>query len=130
MKLVLSTPTSREEGERNSFKLYSPNLLMEEGESQEVVVKKVGVLSVAIFSAIVGFFIGLVSGIFLVAIFSFANSAFPIITPYVDDYSSLINYSLIIFPLSYLILGFAFGAILAFAYNLLARIFGGIKLYS
>ena len=103
---------------------------MEEGEVQEVIVKKVGVLSVAIFSAIVGFFIGLVSGIFLVAIFSFANSAFPIITPYVDDYSSLINYSLIIFPLSYLILCFAFGAILAFAYNLLARIFGGIKLYS
>lgn len=97
---------------------------------QEVVVRKVGVLSVAIFAGILGFFIGLFKGIFLTVAFSTANSMFPQINQYAGNYVSWLSNSWLIFPLADLILGFAFGAIFAFIYNISAKVFKGIKLYS
>ena len=97
---------------------------------QEVLVRKVGVLSVAIFSAILGFFIGLFQGIFLFAINSIVISKFPVVSQYAGNYVSWIGYSWILFPLIHLILGFVFGGIFAFIYNLSAKVFKGIKLYS
>ncbi|MEK6842618.1 MAG: hypothetical protein AABX84_02285 [Nanoarchaeota archaeon] len=102
---------------------------MEEGEMQEVTIKKVGVLSVAIFSAIMGIFIGLIKGIIVVFAYSIVNSMYPNI-PYLSNYSSWAYYSLIIFPLAYLVLGFIFGAIFSVIYNISAKAFRGIKLYS
>ena len=103
---------------------------MEEGEMQEVLVRKVGVLSVAIFSAIVGFFIGLFQGIFLMVVNSTVSSMFPIVNQYAGNYISWISYAWILFPLSHLILGFVFGGIFAFIYNISAKVFKGVKLYS
>lgn len=124
--LIISEP----KGERNSFKLFSLIFFMEEGEMQEVVIRKVGVLSAAIFSAILGIFIGLITGIFLVIIYSVANSMFPTVNPYISDYSSWVYYSLIILPLLDLVLGFVLGGIFAFVYNISAKLFNGVKLYS
>ena len=97
---------------------------------QEVTIKKVGVLQVAIFSAIIGIFVGLIASLFLIITYSVASSMFPIITPYISNYSSWIYYSLIIFPLADLVLGFVFGGIFALIYNISAKLFSGVKLYS
>ena len=97
---------------------------------QEVLVRKVGVLSVAIFSAIIGFFIGLIQGIFLILINSTVSSMFPVVNQYAGNYISWISYAWVLFPLSHLILGFLFGAVFAFIYNISAKVFKGVKLYS
>ena len=99
---------------------------MEEGEIQEVEVKKVGVFSIAKFFALFGILTGLVLGL----ISTFVFFRFPQISNYMGTYSWIGTYQMILFPLIFGLSWFVLGAITILLYNLFARILGGIKLYS
>src|SRR3989344_2371681 len=99
---------------------------MEEGEVQEVEVKKVGIFSFAKYFAIFGILTGLLLGLILTMVFF----QFPQISNYMGTYAWIGTYQLILFPLIFGLSWFIFGAITILIYNLFARVLGGIKLYS
>ena len=94
-----------------------------------VILKKIGVISLAklysVFMFAIGFFIGLS--------FSFisylAKSSFvPGPPPNMAVYSAIGFWALLIFPVLYGIIGFIAGAIGALLYNLVAKSVGGLEL--
>lgn len=101
---------------------------MEREGLEEVRVQKIGILFFAIFSLVFGLFLGLILGLSLmVTSFLIPSNLFGF------DISSYLvwgYYSLIIFPIAFGILGFIFGAIGIFLYNLVAKITKGVELYS
>ncbi len=92
------------------------------GEMEEAVVRKVGVLSVANIVGLVNVFIGLILGI-IVTILAFLR-------PFLIGYGLLGKLAVIIFPISYGVVGWILGAIAGVFYNLAAKLAQGIKLYS
>lgn len=97
-------------------------------ELQEARIRKVGVLSVANVSGIIGVFIGFLTGLIFVIFSLLMSSILPVDFSFFSfdfGYSSII-----IFPIFYGVFGFIGGAISAFIYNLAAKITKGIKLYS
>ena len=87
--------------------------------------QKVGIMSVAKFSAIYGLFIGLISGIF-----------YAVGSMIIDKYSEfgvtfgMVGYSAILWmPLVYAIGGFISGIVGGFLFNIIAKMSGGIELH-
>ena len=97
---------------------------MEEGV-EEVIIRRVGILSVANISGLINFFIGLLIGIFFLVSSFFLPASLAI-----PGFGFPIYLSFIILPIAYGIFGFIGGALGAFFYNISARIAKGIKLYS
>lgn len=99
---------------------------MEEGELQEVAIRKIGIFSVAKYLAIFGILSGLLLGIVLTAVFF----QFPQISNYMGAYSWVGNYLMILPPVVFGISWFILGIIGILIYNIFARFIGGIRLYS
>jgi len=98
---------------------------MEEGEVQEVSVKKIGVLFAAVFIGIISF----VFGIFIGVALYFGISLVPVY-PRFQTYYDLGKNVALLFPVISGAIGFFIGIVSVLMYNLFARILGGIKLYS
>lgn len=89
-----------------------------------VILKKIGVLSLAKLSAIVSAIMGLIMGTIYACLAPFINSAEGMT-------ESLIQFgwwTIIVFPILYGIMGFVGGIIGAGLYNLVSKWVGGIKL--
>lgn len=88
------------------------------------VVKRVGIISVAKVMAIISALIGLIIGI----IFALVVGVFGSISGMPMWIHGLGVAAIIVFPLMLAIGGFIHGAVIAFIYNLAARLIGGIDL--
>jgi|WetSurMetagenome_2_1015567.scaffolds.fasta_scaffold251144_2 hypothetical protein len=92
-----------------------------------VILRKVGVLSMAKIETILMAIFGLILGLFYGIASSFVNS-----TEYADvatDSSLMLGWwSILVFPILYAIIGFIAGAIGALLYNMVSRWVGGIEL--
>jgi hypothetical protein len=101
---------------------------MEEGGMQEVSIKKVSILSSSIYSLAVWLIVGFILGLVLMTVAFFIP---PTIGGFnISSYLSWGNYSVIILPVLFGVFGFIFGVIRIVLYNLLAKLTGGIKIYS
>lgn len=94
------------------------------------VLKRIGVMSLAKFQAVIMAIFGFIVGLFMALLFAVLGS---ITRPYgaysaSDPFSGLGFAVIIVFPIMYGIIGFIFGAITAFLYNVIAGIIGGIEL--
>jgi hypothetical protein len=92
-----------------------------------VILRKVGVLSLAKIETILMAIFGLILGLFYGILSSFVNS-----TEYAasaTDSSLILGWwSVLVFPVLYAILGFVAGAIGALLYNMVSRWVGGVEL--
>ncbi len=93
-------------------------------------IKRLGVLSTALFSMIYGVFIGLISGLIMAIFFYFISSKLSSLflaygaTPIEIGFSWL---SILIFPIIYGILGFIIGLISTLIINLILKIIKGLE---
>lgn len=93
----------------------------------KVVLKKVGVLSVAKIYAIITAVTGLLVGI----IFSVIGFVVQTLTPVAEvttGFLALGAFNIIAMPILYGLMGFVFGALGAWLYNVLAKGIGGVEL--
>jgi len=103
------------------------NFQKPEVQLESVIIKKVGVLSLANVFAILNLFFGLLIGI-LITLVSFF---FPELLNIKGDFSFIVGpFSIIIFPIVLGIMGWFSGLISGLFYNLTAKITKGIVLYS
>lgn len=89
-------------------------------------IKKVGVLSMAKFHALLFAIIGLLAGLFIASLGPLFSAASKI-TGQSFPFTGLGVLAIIILPIVYGIMGFVGGAIAAVIYNLIARWIGGIE---
>lgn len=96
-----------------------------------MIIRRVGVLSVAKISAIIAAVVGLLAGI-LIFLGSLAGSAMPAADGGHDAgmawMSGLGALAIIVFPILYGIFGFIGGAIQGFVYNIAAKFVGGVSI--
>ena len=92
-----------------------------------VILKKVGVFSLAKLYSVLMFVIGFFIGLFFSFIAYLTKSAAPT-TPDLAVYHAIGFWALLIFPVLYGIIGFIAGAVGAFLYNLIAKSVGGLEL--
>tara|TARA_Y100000310_G_scaffold237229_1_gene240495 strand:- start:3603 stop:3911 length:309 start_codon:yes stop_codon:yes gene_type:complete len=90
------------------------------GKMQEI--KKLGVLSVAKISALLGIFFGLILGVILAVVSKFAGGALPELTGVAFSWGSLF-----FLPVFYGVTYFIGGLVMAALYNLCSGWVGGIK---
>src|SRR3989338_8178049 len=102
---------------------------MQEGELQEVIIKKVGVFSFAGIFALFSFVAGIIFAMILVFSVSTAVSLYPAISTYVEQYSPSNALLFVSLPLTFAVLGFLTGILSALIYNFVSR-FIGVKIYS
>ena len=88
------------------------------------VIKKIGVLSLAKFEAILMAVMGLIEGL----IFAFLGMFLGALTSSMGAAAGLGFFGIIVLPIVFGIMGFVFGAIGALLYNLIARLIGGIEI--
>ena len=98
--------------------------------AEKKIVSRVGVLSYAKISAIISAIIGLILGIFYAILFSIIGATGAAATgePSAGLFAGLGFAMIIVMPIFYGIIGFIFGALGAFVYNLVAKWVGGIEL--
>ncbi len=105
---------------------------MEEG-LQRVRIKKIGVLSLATTFGLLGVVIGLIFGLIFLLVPSIGSGIQ--ISGISTSTLSLINaitgyWAILVLPISYGIIMFVQGAIIALLYNLVAKVSKGVALYS
>ena len=105
---------------------------MKEGDSstsdEQVRIKRVGVLSVAFFLAVISFIIGFLISVPVAFLSDFISSVLPEGVTFFGVVTGV--KALLILPPFYALIGFLIGSLLALLYNLGALITKGIKLYS
>jgi hypothetical protein len=90
-----------------------------------VKLKKINVLALAKFQAIILAPVGMITGI----IYSFGGTIYDLIqTGSVNFGTALAYVALVVQPIMFAIAGFALGIIEALLFNLIAKIFGGINI--
>lgn len=94
---------------------------------QEVIIRKVGILSSAIISGILSFFIGIIFLIYGLIVFFMQGDTFSSVP---GDSFTLNIVTLIFIPIIFAALGLVLGAVFGLLYNLSAKIGKGIKIYS
>jgi hypothetical protein len=102
----------------------------------EMMVRRIGVLSLAKMQALLMFVIGLIIGVIYGLIFMIFGAALTAMAPHGQDAALGGGISTIVIgvvmmvaiPIFYGVLGFIFGLIGGFVYNLAAGVVGGIKL--
>ena len=95
-----------------------------------MIIRRLGVMSVAKISAIIAAVVGLLAGI-LMFLFSLAGSAAGAMAqqdPGMAWMSGMGALAIVVLPILYAVLGFIGGAIQAFAYNIAAKFVGGIRI--
>jgi hypothetical protein len=95
------------------------------------VLKRVGIVSVAKITAVIGIVIGLIMGIIIGLISTLFGSIFDMMGPEMmggAGFGALGLLAIVILPIVYGIGGFIYGAVVAAIYNIIARIIGGIVL--
>ncbi len=90
--------------------------------------KKLGIMSVAKFQAVLMAIMGFIYGIFLTIFLSTLGGALSAFPGVASTFTNLGILSIILFPILFAILGFIGGAISAFLYNLIAGFVGGIEM--
>jgi hypothetical protein len=85
--------------------------------------KQVDVVSLAKMSSLFGIILGLIAGIGLAFISQYSSPNMPIIMPF--NYGIL---AIVIFPIVYGIIYFIGGLVTGYAYNILAKKIGGVKI--
>lgn len=90
-----------------------------------VIVKRVGILSMAKLQAIIMAIMGLILGIFYTVFASLISKTNSAAEPALAKFGWI---GIILFPIIYGILGFVVGAIGAWLYNLIAKGVGGIEM--
>ncbi len=93
-----------------------------------VVLKKLGVWSVAKLQAILMAIMGFFLGIFFVLITAMGGTSSTVATPETTMFQVAGYFSIIILPIFYGIIGLVTGAIGAWLYNLIAKWVGGIEM--
>ena len=88
--------------------------------------KSIGVLSFALFQAIFMAIMGLIIGLFTVTMFGIAGSMIPVNTEMMAGSFGIGGVIYLI--ITWAIMGFIFGAIFAFMYNLIAKWTGGVDI--
>jgi hypothetical protein len=99
-----------------------------EEEIQETRIRKVGILSVANLFGIVNVIVGFLIGLFLTIAALISSSLSTLIG--LGSFGVPAYLLVLIVPILYGIMGFVAGAIMAFIYNIAAKVTKGIKLYS
>jgi len=95
------------------------------------VLKRIGIVSAAKITAVIGIVIGLIMGIIFALISTLFGSMSDIIGPGMlggAGFGALGLLAIVILPIVYGIGGFIYGAVVAVIYNIIARIIGGIVL--
>lgn len=95
-----------------------------------MIIRRLGVMSVAKISAIIAAVVGLLAGFlfFLVSLAGGAAGAMSENDPGMAWISGLGAMAIVVLPILYGVFGFIGGAIQAFVYNLAAKFVGGIKI--
>ncbi|HJR73276.1 MAG TPA: hypothetical protein VJ806_06525 [Luteimonas sp.] len=98
-----------------------------------MIIRRLGVMSVAKISALIGAVIGLLAGLlfFLVSLAGGAASAAGALgdqDPGMTWISGLGAMAIVVLPIVYAVFGFVGGAIQAFFYNIAAKFVGGIRI--
>ena len=88
-------------------------------------IERIGVLSFGKINGVIGAVFGLIVGIFFSLIFSFIP-----MTPEGADFPSLMfgTLSIVFLPIMYGLIGFLFGILFAFIYNIVVKWTGGLEI--